>query len=201
MRRIGQPRGQELQLHLIHETSLELTFQLGTIPQSAKLMKKAWISWFLNLVVGVLFVGFTLVFMNAFINTKRTIPIPSSSFHPFYLFFAIFIIAPIIMSIYGLYSPYFTIWTFDRLSQRLVKTTTNLWGKNTYIFPFHEIKTIEVEEHHDDRHTVTELYMVLKSGKQLTLSVSSYTINENEKADNLKYHQRIAEKMRHQAGL
>lgn len=72
---------------------------------------------------------------------------------------------------------------------------------HTYTLPFNEVQSIQVEEHHDSPQALTELYMVLKSGKQLTLSVSSYTHKESEKAINLEYHQLLAEKMRRYAGL
>jgi hypothetical protein len=202
MRTIGQRRGLESQLHIIQESSQELILQIGDKPKLV-ILKKARRSMLLGLISLVISTGFIFVFMGSFINANRgNIQIPITNFYPFYFFFSIFMIAPFSIFIYAFYAPLYISWTLDRSSQTIIKNGTNLLDKTrTYEFNFNEIQSINVEEHHDRPHALTELYMVLKSGKQLTLSVSSYTFKEHEKANNLKYHQSLAEKIRYYVGL
>lgn len=201
MRMMDNPRGKESQLHIVHETLQEITLQIGEIPKVA-IIKKARVSMILGLVTVIPLIGFALVFTTSFVNTRREIPIPQNSLDLFYLFPLIFIIGLIIMVVQGFCSPLFIFWTLNCSHQEIIKNTTNLLGKtHTYTFPFSEVQGIQVEEHHDPPHALTELYMVLKSGKQLTLNVSSYTFKESEQAINLEYHQRLAEKMRRYARL
>lgn len=199
MRTIGQPRGKESQLQIVHETSQEITLQIGEIPKAA-VMKKAKVSMILGLIIMLSLISFVLVFV--FINNRAEMLIAQNSFYLFYLLPLVFVISSIVMIALGFYSPLFIFWTFNCSNQEIIKSTTNLLGKtHTYTFPFNEVEGIHVKEHHDSPQALTELYMVLKSGKQLTLSVSSYTHKESEKAINLEYHQLLAEKMRRYAGL
>ncbi|MEA5582228.1 hypothetical protein VB620_12860 [Nodularia harveyana UHCC-0300] len=111
-------------------------------------------------------------------------------------------IAPIIMLSSIPFYKYFTVWTFNRIEQKIIKTITYLFRKDhTDIFPVSEIQSILVEQHHDEGCTSTELYMVLKSGKQITLSQSSHNDNTSQQASDLKYHEEIAQKMRNYLGL
>ncbi|MHC0064038.1 hypothetical protein ACWATR_14230 [Nostoc sp. UIC 10890] len=197
MRIRGQPRGQESQLQIVQETSLELTFQLGVQPKSAA-FKNAWISCCVNLVIAVLVIGFIYTLMRNMTNDPN---IPSrNSF--FYYIFGIWMLGPIIILISIPFHKYFTVWTFNRTRQQIFKTTTYLFRKDhTKIFSFSEVKSIQVEQDYDDSDACTELYMVLKSGKEMTLSQSSYNSNTSKQVSDLQFHEEIAQKMRHHLGL
>ncbi|MBE9200708.1 MULTISPECIES: hypothetical protein [unclassified Nodularia (in: cyanobacteria)] len=192
--------GKEYQLQLVQETSLELTFQVGVRPKSAAL-KWARLSCCINLVIAVLMLGFIYVLMTNMANDPNIPNIPSRSF--IYYILGIWMIGPIMMLISIPFYKYFTVWTFDRIDQQILKTTTYLYRKDhTDIFSFTEVQSILVEQDHDDGSTSTELYMVRKSGKKITLSKSFCNSNKtSQQASDLKYHQEIAQKMRHHLGL
>lgn len=200
MRIRRSPKGQDFQLQLIQETSLELTFQLGVQPKSTAL-KKARISCYVNLVVAVLFLGFIYVLMRNIANDPNIPNIPSRNSFINYIL-AIWMVGPMVMLISIPFYKYFTVWTFNRTNQQILKTTIYLFRKDhTDIFSVSEVESILVEQEHDAPHASTELYMVLKSGKQITLSESSYNDNLSQQASDLKYHEEIAQKMRHHLGL
>ncbi len=203
MRIIKSPCGKQLQLKLVQETPLELTFQQGDRPRSSISIQKARIGSLIGLVIFILFIGAVWAVIYSVVNTKRDgFILPDSAFYGFYFFGILFTIIPLISIIFTPSPALFIHWTFDRPGQRIIKTTTPVWGQlRTEIYHFKEVKLLEVQEYHDYPHAHTELYMILKSGKELFLSASSYDFAESQKSDNLKYHQIIAEKIRHQVGL
>jgi hypothetical protein len=156
MRMIGQPRGKESQLQIVQETSQQITLQLGEIPKLV-LLKKGRVSMVLGLAIVIPLFILVGVFMSSFINTRREVTVPQSSLLPIYLFFLIFMIGLIILIVRGLYSPCFSSWTLDCSQQQIIKSTINLMGETrTHIFPFSEVQSIQVEEHHDSPHALTE---------------------------------------------
>jgi tetratricopeptide (TPR) repeat protein len=187
----------ELELQLIHESPLELTFQHGNIPQPT-LMKAAKTNLFVYiLVLVVLAVGIrfgSLIIFNSFDNFTRFL----QHSHPQFLI--LIVVIPIIPLIYILYAPYFTVWILERTNNHLVQIKTNLLGKKQKRkFDFSDIKAIKVEDEYDSdfpNSQCIELYLVLQSGKEITLSQSSYESNRRKRAIALKYHREIAEKMR-----
>lgn len=201
MRIIGQPAGKKSQLFIVQETPLTLVLQLGDDPKTTAI-KKRRLDWFLNVAIAIIVVGFASVVMYSFANTDRNISIPIQEFYPFYAFFAVFIIGVTLVPLVDFYRPCFVLWTFDRSQQQIVQATTNLSHKTKEkIFLFQDVKSLQFEEHHDDRDTFTELYMVLNSGKTLNLSVSPLTDKDGEKVTNFQYHQGLAQKIRDLMGL
>lgn len=196
MRVIGQPAGKKSQLFIVQETSLELVLQLGDQPKTTAI-KKRRLGWLLNLAIAILVVGVISAVMYSLMTTQRNISMPNSEYYFFYAFFAIFIISSIMVPIVDFYRPCFFLWTFDRSRRQIVKTTTNLSSKTKEkLFSFQDVKSLQVEEHHDEKDTFTELYMVLNSGKTVNLSVSPLTDKDGEKATNFQYHQELAQKIR-----
>ncbi|HYW19344.1 MAG TPA: hypothetical protein VE956_08530 [Nodularia sp. (in: cyanobacteria)] len=192
------PNEQEYQLQLVQETALELTFQLGVQPKSAAL-KRGRLSCCTSLVVAVLILGLIYVLITNMANDPN---IPTKRFFISYIL-GIWMIGPIMMLISIPFYKYFTVWTFNRTDQQILKNTTYLYRKDhTDIFSFAEIKSIFVEQDHDPPDTSTVLYMVLKSGKKITLSKSYRNSNKtSQQASDLKYHEEIAHKMLNYLGL
>ncbi|WP_392533659.1 hypothetical protein [Nostoc sp. C117] len=192
--RVRQPcADHELELQLIHESPLELTFQKGNIPQliAIKTARK-------NLLVNTIKIGAVILFLfGGFIyqsilhGIKQLLPISNLQF------FALIAVLLLISLIYVMFSPCFLLWIFDQTNKQLVEIKTNLLAKQQKrTFKFSEIEAINVQEDYDDSFQCTELYLVLKSGKEFTLSQSSYSLKTRNKAIALKYHREIAEKMR-----
>ncbi|MBD2626661.1 hypothetical protein [Trichormus variabilis] len=203
--RVRQPCAEhELELQLVHESPLELTFQRGNIAQST-VIKTAKEKWFVNTIavaVWVCGIGFGCrIILYSFHDFTQLVQLANMLFHV--LMWGIPVI--FLIFIYILYSPCFIIWTFDQTTKHLLQIKTNLLGKHQKrIFDFSKIQAIQVEQDYDSdfqSFECSELYVVLKSGQQITLSQSSYESNSRKKAIALKHHRELAEKMRSFVGL
>jgi prophage antirepressor-like protein len=98
-----------------------------------------------------------------------------------------------------LYASHFTLWVFDRLNREIRKTTTNISGKTKVIrtIQFDNVKFIDFEHHAADTDTnaFSDLFIMLKSGKYITLSASPSAFREDKIMANQKHHETMAKKM------
>ncbi|WP_055075174.1 hypothetical protein [Pseudanabaena sp. 'Roaring Creek'] len=188
-----------VQLNLIEETSIELKFQEGS-PISAR---KAWMNSFFGSVFSMAVILFFFFPIGVMLFSKRGPQgdildggilnnLLSSPFR------AIFIIV-LLSFVSSLYASHFTLWVFDRLNREIRKTTTNISGKTKVIrtIPFDNVKLIDFEHHAADPDTnaFTELFITLKSGKSMTLSVSPSAVSGDKIMANQKHHEAMAKKM------
>jgi hypothetical protein len=102
-----------------------------------------------------------------------------------------------------LYESCFIAWYLYKKTKKHIQVKTNLLVKKRQIaFDFDQIKSIQVTQEHDEgSFECTELYLLLQSAKEITLSQSSYNFKPENKAINLAYHQKIAAKMRSFIGI
>ena len=111
----------------------------------------------------------------------------------------------VIYCIYIFFMPCFIVWCFDGGKQKVTQIKTNLFGQQSQLeFDFSQIKKIGVEQHYDGDFTsfeCTELYLTLGSGKEFTLSQSSYDSKKENQESAATYHQEIADKIRCLVGI
>jgi hypothetical protein len=203
MRILKPNAARELELQLVQETSQQLTFQRGIQSQS-EVIKLAWYGWVRWLILLSIFdTGiFFAVWKSGLLNHIQSY---LNRIDGIMVIWAIGIVGmPIALIIYNLLKSHFIIWTFDRLDRVVQKVGTNLFGQQRIVkYPFAEIDRVEVVQDEDsDNHyrKCCELYISLKSGKQITLSQSCYTLDRRLQAIALQQHREIAEKMRNFLG-
>lgn len=195
MRVIHSPH---VQLNLIEETSIELKFQEG----SSISTRTAWMNSFCGSIAVTAFIFFVVIPIGVMIFSRRGADgwlldklwtNPSRT-----IVISVFTIVPLSF-VSSFYSTHFTLWVFDRLNREMRKTTTSVLGKTKVIktIPFNNIKLIDFEHHAADvdSNAFTELFIVLKSGKAMTLSVSPSAVSGNKIMANQKHHEDMAKKM------
>ncbi|MEI6427948.1 MAG: hypothetical protein WCO45_06090 [Pseudanabaena sp. ELA607] len=207
--RIRQPCGDhELELQLIHESDLILEFRVGNwgkleaINHGRKKWRDntfataVWLGW---IVIGYI----TVFYLVPSLATSQNLAYAAHYALIFGLPIGIFFY--IIYCIYIFYEPCFIVWHFDGKKRQITQIKTNLFGKQTKLeIDFSQIKNISVEQHYDGDFTsfeCTELYLALTSGKEFTLSQSSYDCKSENQAIAATYHQEIADQIRALIGL
>ncbi|WP_055075762.1 hypothetical protein [Pseudanabaena sp. 'Roaring Creek'] len=193
------------QLNLIEETSIELKFQKGNSIST----RTAWMIAFFLQIFGITFILFLFFLLGVlfFVSIRRgdlggellknllTFLSPSWTI-------SIIVLTIVLLSFASsLYSPLFTFWIFDRRNREMRKITTSLLGKTKVIttIPFDNVKFIDFKDHPEDHDSLgfTNLFIMLKSDKYVTLSASSgyMNINEDKRIASLKHHEAMAKKM------
>lgn len=196
----------ELELQIIHETELELVFRLGNLNQldaiknaRQKFTTNTWsVAFYSSIIVISYLVGFYF-----YPSLTSDINIKYGTYYAFTIGLPIIIFLYIIYGLYVLYESCFIAWYLDKKTKKLIQVKTNLLEKKRQIaFDFDQIKSIQVTQEHDEgSFECAELYLVLQSGKEITLSQSSYNFKPENKAIDLDYHQEIAVKMRSFIGI
>ncbi len=127
MRILSHACGQELELQLVQETSLSLTFQRDVLSNS-RTVKQGW----RQLVETLLLVGPCLVFgllmMTRFLSTTSLASPISIAIPTVWAMLMIGVLVIVLIQRFY-FKPRFIVWTLDRSTQQLLKTTKNLLGK------------------------------------------------------------------------
>lgn len=193
----------ELELQIIHETYDELVLRLGDLDKIEAIRKarQMWISntWAISYYSSIIAIMYLVVFY-FYPSLKSNINLNYGLYYAFTIGLPIIIFLYIIYCLYTFYEACFITWLLDKKPQKLTQIKTNLLNKKRQIyFDFAQIKGIYVTQEYDGdslNFECTELYFVLQSGKEITLSQSSYIIKSESKEKAIAYHQELAEKMR-----
>ncbi len=207
--RVCQPCGDhELELQIIYESDLILEFRVGNLGQvdAVSLGRKKWRdnTYAVTVWLGWIVIGYMTVFyLMPSLAQNRNLA--------YGIHYALNFGLPIGISLYVIYCiytfsiPCFIMWCFDGSKQKVIQIKTNLFGKQSRLeFDFSQIKKIGIEQHYDGDFTsfeCTELYLTLGSGKEFTLSQSSYDCKKENQAIATTYHQEIANKIRFLVGI
>ena len=205
MRLITSRNIDNLELQLIQETSQQLTFQQGKIPQS-KAMSHKWRTAIAPVIALSLFciIMFSIVWKGGIVMSVFSNPI---GVNLFLLIWAMVMFGiPIAIICVNLFKAYSVVWTFDQLDRTLRREGITLFGQKwVCIYRFEDVQQIGIEQHwdsHDKYRKCCELYLVLKSGREFTMSRGLWldTGDKHEQAISLQHHRDIAKKMRNCLG-
>ncbi len=199
MRMLVENAGENTELRSIQETSQQLTFQTGTLPQLAAI-DRGW----RNSAFGLFGMGIYCTTIGYFMwqaGVFHTILSNPIGVNLFLLVWGMGMFGiPLAVIAHKLLSAYYVTWTFDRLDRTLRRDAVNLLrNKYTKIYRFDDIEQLAVEQGKDPdncHNKCCELYLKLRSNQEFTMSQSCYTRDRREQAISLQYHREIAEKMR-----
>ncbi|MFM2304980.1 MAG: hypothetical protein RLZZ135_2392 [Cyanobacteriota bacterium] len=203
MRILSHHLDRELELQLVQSTSQQLTFQRGTLSQSAAL-DRGW----RNVLMPIISLGTFCIWTFSIMSKGRVLDSIPSNLDGINLFILVWGMGmlgiPISIVIYSLFKPYFIVWTFDLIERKLKREGINLFRKKWIkTYQFETIRAVNVKQNEDSDSSYRkccELYITLISGKEFTMSQSFYTSDRREQAIALKHHREIAEKMRNFLG-
>jgi hypothetical protein len=203
MRSLSADAEEELKLHLVQETSQQLTFQRGKRSHS-EAIAQGWRKSTPGLLGLSVFMLLPLTFMLR-AGVFSSIPSNPIGINLFMMVWGMgFFGIPLATLAYSLLSACFVTWTFDRLDRTVCREAINLVKqKNIKIYRFDEIAKISVEQAEDSDNSYLKcckLYFDLTSGRKFTLSQSCETTDRREQAIALQYHRELADLMRNCLG-